>query len=339
MATIMDSTPDPCSPAPVWRGCRSPVAEAVSGATALISSPSLRSLFAHLRLFAKSACTVLIEGESGTGKELVARAVHHFSPRAHKPFVDVSCAALPDHLAESELFGFERGAFSGADAAKPGFFELACGGSLFLDEIGELDLKMQAKLLRVLDAQPYYRLGGTRKVPVDARIIAATNRNLEEMVAAGRFRKDLYHRLAQFQVSVPPLRDRREDIAPLAEFFLQSLDTSLVFSPEAMAALERHSWPGNVRELKNAVTNCAILAAGPVITSGDLPDRLKPARQLPRTQGTLQCARREMIREALTRTGGHHQRAAQILGISRRTLSRQLKQDSATSIEHHGAIH
>src|SRR5262249_13725876 len=161
-----------------------------------------------LERVARSSVTVLITGESGSGKELAARAIHHYSPRAHKPWVDVSCAALPEHLLESELFGYERGAFSGADSAKPGLFELAHQGTIFLDEIGELDPKMQVKLLRVLDGVSYYRLGGVRKVSTDVRVVAATNQDLEASVSEGRFRSDLYHRLSQITLRIPPLRDR-----------------------------------------------------------------------------------------------------------------------------------
>src|SRR5580692_11013425 len=185
------------------------------GMTAVIASEPMRRLLETVERVARSAATVLIVGESGTGKELIARAVHHFSPRGHKPWVDLSCAALPEHLLESELFGYDRGAFSGADTAKPGLFELAHQGTLFLDEVGELDPKMQVKLLRVLDGVPYYRLGGTKKVSADVRVVAATNQNLERMVAEGRFRGDLFHRLSQLTLRVPPLRARLDDIAPL----------------------------------------------------------------------------------------------------------------------------
>ena len=179
-------------------------------------------LLATVERVARSQRTVLITGESGAGKELIARAVHHYSMRSHKPWVDLSCAALPEHLIESELFGYEKGAFSGADSSKPGLFEMAHQGTIFLDEIGELDLKMQVKLLRVLDAVAYYRLGGTKKVAVDVRVVAATNQELEDAVAEGRFRSDLYHRLSQITLQVPPLRDRIEDILRWRGIFLRS---------------------------------------------------------------------------------------------------------------------
>src|SRR5579862_1066161 len=190
------------------------------GMTAIIASDPMRRLITQIERAAKSSAAILITGESGSGKEVAARAVHHFSPRSHRPWVDLSCAALPEHLLESELFGYDRGAFSGADHTKPGLFEMAHQGTLFLDEIGELDPKMQVKLLRVLDGVPYYRLGATKKVSTDVRVVAATNRDLEQAVSEGRFRSDLFHRLSQFVLRVPPLRERLEDIAPLARHIL-----------------------------------------------------------------------------------------------------------------------
>ena len=187
--------------------------------------------------------TVLIVGESGVGKEVIARAVHQFSRRSGKPWVDINVAAFPEHLVESELFGYDKGAFSGADSAKPGLFELATGGTLLLDEVGELDPKMQVKLLRVLDGVPYYRLGGTKKIKVDVRIVASTNRNLEASIRDGKFRSDLFHRLNHVRIEVPPLRERREEVVPLAEFFLHNHDPGLSLSKEAKDALQRYSAP------------------------------------------------------------------------------------------------
>src|SRR5271157_2736499 len=237
---------------------------------AIISSPGMRQLIELAERIAQSNAAVLITGESGSGKELIARAVHHYSLRCAKPWVDVSCAALPEHLVESELFGYEKGAFSGADGSKPGLFELANNGTLFLDEIGELESRMQVKLLRVLDGTPYYRLGGIRKVSVDVRIVAATNQNLEEMVRSGRFRSDLYHRLCQIQLRIPPLRERIDDIVPIAEHFLSQYNPALSFTNEALRALRSFSWPGNIRELRNVVTKAAILAREETITASDL---------------------------------------------------------------------
>jgi DNA-binding NtrC family response regulator len=301
------------------------------GMPVVIASGVMRELFQVVERVAATSATVLIGGESGAGKELIARAVHHFSLRCHKPWVDVSCAALPEHLMESELFGYERGAFSGADHAKPGLFELAHGGTLFLDEIGELDPKMQVKLLRVLDGVPYYRLGGTKKVHVDVRIVAATNRDLESAVGEGRFRGDLYHRLSQIALQVPPLRDRRDDIVPIARHFLAQQNPQLQFAPDALEALEAHGWHGNIRELKNRVIKAAVLSPGPVIGAAQL--QLGPAVALrpspPPANGhaghSLDDVERQAILKVLEQTGGHQQQAAALLGISRRTLSRKLK--------------
>ena len=289
---------------------------------------------------AQSNAAVLITGESGSGKELIARAVHHYSLRCAKPWVDVSCAALPEHLVESELFGYEKGAFSGADTPKPGLFELAHHGTLFLDEVGELEPRMQVKLLRVLDGVAYYRLGGTRKVTVDVRIVAATNQDLEQMVETGSFRGDLYHRLGQICLRVPPLRERREDIVPLAEHFLKQTNPRLSFSGEALQILAGHRWPGNVRELRNVVTKAAVLARDPEIGAGDLllaPQRVPAASSIPTmmpvpsavslpvSSENLDGMEKSTILRVLAQTNGHQQKAAELLGISRRTLSRKLK--------------
>lgn len=293
----------------------------------MIVSPAMRQLMELVKRVARTSVAVLIMGETGCGKEIVARAIHHFSLRSSKSWVDVNCGALPDQLMESELFGHEKGAFSGADTAKPGLFELAHRGTLFLDEVGELEPRMQVKLLRVLDGVPYYRVGGQKKIEVDTRILAATNRNLEEEVGMGRFRSDLYHRLNQCQVWVPPLRERREDIVPLAEHFLKPHSEHAFFSEEAKEALRRRDWPGNARELRNAVTTALIHSRGYEIGAEDL-GALEPARiRRPRTDTGLRLdgLERDAIFEALRKTAGHHQEAAYLLGISRRTLSRKLK--------------
>ncbi|MGD1072002.1 MAG: sigma 54-interacting transcriptional regulator [Bryobacteraceae bacterium] len=292
------------------------------GMTAVIASASMRRLIAAAGKVAHTDSPVLITGESGTGKELIARAVHHLSPRAARPFVDVNCAALPEHLIESELFGYEKGAFSGADSLKPGLFETARGGTIFLDEIGELELRMQAKLLRVLDGQPYFRLGGTRKVQADARVVAATNLNVNEAME-GKFRRDLYHRLDVFRLRVPALRDRMDDVAPLADLFLRG--TGFTLSPAALAALREYSWPGNVRELKNVLGKASLFAEGLRIEPGDLPAELTIAASFQEGMYSLNGIEEQTIFKVLAQTGGHQQRAADLLGISRRTLIRKLK--------------
>jgi transcriptional regulator with GAF, ATPase, and Fis domain len=308
---------------------------------AVISSPGMRQLIELAERIAQSNVAVLITGESGSGKELIARAVHHYSLRCSKPWVDVSCAALPEHLVESELFGYEKGAFSGADSPKPGLFELANHGTLFLDEVGELEPRMQVKLLRVLDGVAYYRLGGTRKVTVDVRIVAATNQDLEKMVENGTFRGDLYHRLGQICLHVPPLRERPEDIVPLAEHFLKQTNPRLSFSSGALQILEGHRWPGNVRELRNVVTKAAVLARELEIGTGDLlltaprssaaipmpsvPSVGSPAGNSAGSSANLDGMEKTQILRVLAQTNGHQQKAAELLGISRRTLSRKLK--------------
>jgi DNA-binding NtrC family response regulator len=322
------------------------------GMTAIIASEPMRRLIDQIERAAKSSAAILITGESGSGKEVAARAVHHFSPRSHRPWVDLSCAALPEHLLESELFGYDPGAFSGADHTKPGLFEMAHQGTLFLDEIGELDPRMQVKLLRVLDGVSYYRLGGTKKITADVRIVAATNQDLERMVAEGRFRGDLYHRLCQLTLRVPPLRERVDDIAPLAWHILEQHDPAASFTPRALRLLESHTWPGNVRELRNVVMKAAVMNADLEIDAEHLPlaaprvlsiDGSAPPAAFsnslvaigsavsvgsgpsPVNGASLDHMERRMIFDALAAAGGHQQKAAARLGISRRTLSRKLK--------------
>jgi len=303
------------------------------GLTAVIVSPAMHRVLALVERAARTSATVLITGETGSGKEIVARAVHHYSLRRGRPWVDVNCGALPEHLMESELFGHERGAFSGADSAKPGLFEMAHTGTLFLDEVGELDPRMQVKLLRVLDGTPYFRVGGQKKIVVDTRIVAASNRDLESAAAGGaaaggrHFRSDLYHRLNQCHVEVPPLRERREDIVPLAEHFLGQQPVNLGLSAEAKAALLLYSWPGNVRELRNAVTQAILHAAGEEIVPADIPCLSGAPNVRPAAGGRfhLPDLEREAILCALEKTGGRQQKTAELLGISRRTLHRKLK--------------
>ena len=315
-------------------------AQSILGMAAIIASREMTDLMALVNRVAMSSASVLITGESGSGKELIARSIHHGSMRASRPWVDVSCAALPEHLMESELFGYEKGAFSGADSAKQGLFELAHSGTLFLDEIGELEPRMQVKLLRVLDGTPYYRLGGVRKVTVDVRVVAATNQDLEEMVKQGKFRSDLFHRLSQVCIEVPPLRRRLGDILPLAEHFMSLQNTPLELTESAKDRLLDHHWPGNIRELRNVITKASILTRGDRIG----PDDLQLGRQSRETRSfdqadsaNLDRMEESMILRVLEQTGGHQQRAAGILGISRRTLSRKLKTYGLRTPEEHCA--
>jgi len=293
----------------------------------VVVSQAMRQIMDLVTRAARTSASILITGETGSGKEIVARAIHHHSLRCNRPWVDFNCGALPEHLVESELFGHEKGAFSGADTAKYGLFELAHTGTLFLDEVGELDPRVQVKLLRVLDGVPYYRVGGQKKVTVDARIVAATNQDLTEAVVDRRFRSDLFYRLNQCAIRVPPLRERREDIVPIAEYFLCQQADHAEFSAEAKRALESHSWPGNVRELRNVVMGAAISARTYVIDVTDLPPWQTAAASL--SSGAQACGlegiEKEAILAALGKTGGHQQKTAELLGISRRTLSRKLK--------------
>jgi len=297
----------------------------------ILASPAMHKFMGLVDRVASHTETVLITGETGTGKELIARTIHESSSRRNRPWVDINCAALPENLVESELFGYEKGAFSGADSSKPGLFELADKGTLFLDEIGELQLQTQVKLLRVLDGQPFYRLGGHRKIRVDVRIVAATNQDLEAAVKEARFRQDLFHRLGQFQLRVPPLRERPEDIVALAEHFLCFKAPGKNFSEPAISALLSHPWPGNIRELRNLVARVAMDSSGSEIDFTRLtlaltgePSSLRQTASLP--VSNLDSMEEQMIIKALERTGGQRTLAAEQLGISRRTLSRKLKE-------------
>src|SRR5271169_63372 len=307
------------------------IARKVDGTLFILASPVMHRFMTMVDRVAGQSETVLITGETGTGKELIARTIHESSDRRSRPWVDINCAALPENLVESELFGYEKGAFSGAEASKPGLFELADKGTLFLDEIGELQLQTQVKLLRVLDGQPFYRLGGNRKIKVDVRIVAATNQDLEAAVRDGRFRQDLFHRLGQFQLRVPPLRERPEDIVALAEHFLSLKNPGSAFAPDAVSALLSHSWPGNVRELRNLVAKVAMESSSSEIDFSKLsdaltgePTALRQTASMP--VSNLDSMEEQMIIKALERTGGQRTLAAEQLGISRRTLSRKLKE-------------
>jgi PAS domain S-box-containing protein len=297
----------------------------------ILASPVMHKFMSLVDRVAGHTETALITGETGTGKELIARTIHECSQRRSRPWVDINCAALPENLVESELFGYEKGAFSGADSSKPGLFEMADKGTLFLDEIGELQLQTQVKLLRVLDGQPFYRLGGHRKIKVDVRIVAATNQDLETAVKEGRFRRDLFHRLGQFQLRVPPLRDRPEDIVALAEHFLRLKAPGKNFSAQAISALLSHPWPGNIRELRNLVAKMAMESSSSEIDLPRLsvaltgePLALRQNASMP--VSNLDSMEEQMIIKALERTGGQRTLAAEQLGISRRTLSRKLKE-------------
>ncbi|MBF5044913.1 sigma-54-dependent Fis family transcriptional regulator [Aggregicoccus sp. 17bor-14] len=312
-----------------------------AGSRAMVGqSPAFRALMDTLRQAAPSSATVLLIGESGTGKELAARAVHELSPRARGPFVAINCAALPESILEAELFGVERGAFTGAVARKEGRFERASGGTLFLDEVGEMSPSAQVKLLRVLQEGEIERLGGTQTVRVDVRVVAATNKDLTREVAEGRFREDLYYRLNVVEVRIPALASRREDIPLLADAFLRRHAAKngralRGFSPEATVLLESYAWPGNVRELEHAVERGVVLAKGDVVEASDLPEGVRKgprgsAGHLVIPIGTpMEEVERRVIHETLRHTKGDKTLAARLLGIAARTIYRKLERDAA----------
>ncbi|MEW6106411.1 MAG: sigma-54 dependent transcriptional regulator [Bacillota bacterium] len=313
------------------------------------ASEKMQAVFRLVEKVARTDATVLIRGESGTGKDLIAREIHRQSLRAAKPFVSINCAALPETLLESELFGHARGAFTGAVSTKRGLFEEAEGGTVFLDEIGDVSLALQAKLLRFLQSKEYIRVGETSVRRVDVRVIVATNKDLEEAIERGDFRRDLYYRLNVITVHLPPLRERREDIPLLAKHFARKYAASLLkgpitFSPEAMAALTAYDWPGNVRELENAVERAVVLAEGNELSLEDFPEEI--ARKVAErsaegaaggTAVTMDAIdglkfdeavasyKRELIARALEKAGGVQARAAEILGIKRTTLNEMMK--------------
>jgi transcriptional regulator with GAF, ATPase, and Fis domain len=295
--------------------------------------PAMRGVYGRIRKLAPSDCTVLINGETGTGKELAARAIHQNSPRARRPFVAINCAALTESLLESELFGHERGAFTGAHSLKKGRFEIADGGTIFLDEIGELAAPLQSKLLRALQHHEFERVGGTRTVRVDVRVITATNRDLASEVAAGRFRQDLWYRLNVVSLTMPPLRDRREDIPNLAAHFAAKYARGrrVELSADALQALTAHDWPGNVRELENAIERAVVLGSSDRITADDLPEILaepeadvETGAAAPFHDGVREVKRR-LILEAIDRSGGNYAAAARLLGLNPTYLHRLLK--------------
>jgi two-component system nitrogen regulation response regulator GlnG len=317
-------------------------------------APAMQQVFRAIGRLARSSVTVLITGESGTGKELVARALHEHSPRAGKPFIALNTSAIPADLLESELFGHERGSFTGADTQRRGRFEQADGGTLFLDEIGDMSVSLQTRLLRVLAEGEFYRVGGQTPIRVDVRVIAATHQDLEQRLARGLFREDLYHRLNVIRVELPPLRARGEDIPDLLHHYLQVAARELgveqkALAPEALARLTVHTWPGNVRELVNLCRRLSVLAPGSVVHLEDLPPEIAaadavpaPADWLTRLSGwadgqlavggaplldaALPQFERVLIAAALKRTQGHRQEAAKLLGWGRNTLTRKLRE-------------
>ena len=302
-------------------------------------STKLVEVIARMKLVAPSKATILIEGETGTGKELIAQAIHQASPRARAPFVPVHCAALPAALLESELFGHERGSFTGATERREGRFESADGGTIFLDEIGEIGPEIQVKLLRFIETKSFERIGSTKTITVDVRLVAATNRNLEQMVKEGKFREDLFFRLNVVRITMPPLRERTDDIPVLLEHFIKMYAAENAYEPVliesgAMQHLQRYPWPGNIRELHNFSENAVVLRRGGKITEFDLEPKFRgevappPSLQTPSPANpySVEAHAKILLREALMKARGNRTKAAQLLGISRRTLHRKLAQ-------------
>jgi two-component system response regulator AtoC len=305
-------------------------------------SPAMRDVLELVARAARSTATVLVRGESGTGKELAARAIHDQSPRSAGPFVVIHCAALPDALLESELFGYEKGAFTGAACRKPGRIELAAGGTLFLDEIGDVGLQTQVKLLRVLQERAFERLGGTETIKVDVRFVAATHQDLEAMVRAKTFREDLFYRLNVVPIVMPPLRARAEDIGPLVARFIATFGAEagkpgVAIEPDAVDRLRVEPWPGNVRQLQNFIERLVVLADGAVVSLADVERELSRSAAISSPHAVAAAApsssklddrrrdaERDALREALDRVGGNRSLAARILGVSRRTLYNKL---------------
>jgi len=303
-------------------------------------SKKMQEVFELIRLVADSDASVLVQGESGTGKELVASAIHYNSPRRTKPYIRVSCASLPESLIESELFGYEKGAFTGASERRIGRFEAAHGGTLFLDEIGELPLSFQVKLLRVLQERQIERLGSHRSIDIDVRIVSASLRPLEDEIAEGRFREDLFFRINTVAIHLPPLRERREDIPLLAQAFLREFAEERGkevegFTDDVLEVFEAYDWPGNVRELRNAVERALLFCRGTRVTVGDLPQAfhrlsrkriaVSPPDRVLTLQEAVQRAEIDAIRAALATTGGKKSKAAALLGVSRKTLWEKMR--------------
>jgi transcriptional regulator with PAS, ATPase and Fis domain len=298
-------------------------------------SSRMKEVYQFLARVAPTDSNVLLQGESGTGKELAARAIHRNSPRSSKPFLAINCAAIPENLLESELFGHERGAFTGAVAQKKGRLETANGGVVFLDEIGELALPLQVKLLRVLQEREFERVGGLRAISVDIRLIAATNQDLAQAVKAGNFRNDLFYRLNVLSLIMPPLRDRREDIAMLAQYFIdkyvkKSNTRTKKLSPEAMVCLANYDWPGNVRELENAIEHAMVLSVSDVIQPEDLPESILEKGLTPSTEGAkyhsqVKELKKQLILDALEETKRNYTEAAHVLGVHVNYLHRLIR--------------
>lgn len=299
-------------------------------------SAPMQRIYTLVEMVADSDVTVLLTGESGTGKELVARAIHHKSPRANGPFITLNCGALPENLFESELFGYEKGAFTGAVATKAGRFELADGGTLLLDEVGELSLKSQVDFLRVLETKEFRRLGGTKVITVDTRIIAATNRNLEEAVKQGEFREDLYYRLNVVPIRLPPLRERGDDIPLLVDRFLEEFSAQHNREPkdvsrEAMRLLRLYAWPGNIRQLRNLIERLVVTVRERTIQPHHLPEEIQASREDVRTMvvtlgSSLEEIEKAVIRRTLAEVTNHREKAAKLLGISPRALQYKIKE-------------
>ncbi len=297
-------------------------------------SPAMRAVFEKVRLVADTKSTVLITGESGTGKELVARALHHNSGRRNRPFVPVNVTAIPETLVESELFGHEKGAFTGATERRQGLFQAAQGGTLFIDEIGDMNLGVQSKLLRAIETRRVMPVGSTKEVEVDVRVVAATNRNLCEDVKRGTFREDLYYRLKVVEIHLPPLRERPEDIPLLTRFFLDEIARENCrpvrdIAPEALDLLLAYNWPGNVRELRNTLEGIVVVSTRERIEVSDLPEQLRQgaaSQAVIRLGMTMAEIEKEAIRRALEQTGGRRTEAAKILDLSVRTLQRKIKE-------------
>ncbi|MBA7662378.1 Regulatory protein AtoC [subsurface metagenome] len=296
----------------------------------ITKSPKMQQVIEVIKIVAKSNATVLIIGDSGTGKELVARAIHSQSHRRSRPFVAISCTALAESLLESELFGHEKGSFTGAYTQKKGKFEAANRGSLFLDEIGEMSANIQVHLLRVLEEKEFTRVGGNELIKVDVRIISATNKDMKKAIASGEFREDLYYRLNVVSIELPPLRERREDIPLLAQHFLKKFTIEnqkeiTGFSPEATDFLLKYEWPGNVRELENTIERAVILSQNPSIKMADMSQENMPLARSTPVRGNLKEIEKNYILETLTQSQGNYRKTARLLGISRMTLYNKVR--------------